>query len=124
MANSDKKLQGRRKRFARRKRRTKENITSLDNRPRLSVFRSLKAVSVQVIDDVNHVTLVAASEKELPADKKKGTKTERAHAVGQLIAKKALEKKISKVVFDRSGYLYHGRVKAIADGARDAGLEF
>jgi large subunit ribosomal protein L18 len=89
--------------------------------PRLSVFRSNKEIYAQIIDDVNGVTLAAASSKEAGA---KGTKIEIAAAVGKLIADKAQKAGISTVSFDRGGYLYHGRVKSLADGAREAGLKF
>lgn len=89
--------------------------------PRLSVFRSNKEIYAQIIDDVNGVTLAAASSREAGA---KGTKIEIAAAVGKLIADKAQKAGISTVSFDRGGYLYHGRVKSLADGAREAGLKF
>ncbi|MCG2611328.1 50S ribosomal protein L18 [Flavobacterium sp. SM15] len=89
--------------------------------PRLSVFRSNKEIYAQIIDDVNGVTLAAASSREAGA---KGTKIEVAAAVGKLIADKAQKAGISTVSFDRGGYLYHGRVKSLADGAREAGLKF
>jgi large subunit ribosomal protein L18 len=91
--------------------------------PRLSVFRSNKYVYAQVIDDESKKTVVGATEKELSA-KEKLNKSERAKELGKLIAKKAIAKKIEKVVFDRGSYRYHGRVKAIADGAREGGLKF
>ena len=112
------------KRFARRKSRTKFSIKSRDTKPRLSVFRSLNHISVQIIDDITRKTLVAASENDLTAADKKLKKIERAAKVGAVIAKKAKEKKISVVVFDRSGYKYHGRVKALAEAAREGGLKF
>ncbi|MEW5676357.1 50S ribosomal protein L18 [Flavobacterium enshiense] len=89
--------------------------------PRLSVFRSNKEIYAQIIDDVNGVTLAAASSREAGA---KGTKIEIAAAVGKLIADKAQKAGVSTVSFDRGGYLYHGRVKSLADGAREAGLKF
>ena len=89
--------------------------------PRLSVFRSNKEIYAQIIDDVNGVTLAAASSREAGA---KGTKIEVAAAVGKMIAEKAQKAGISTVSFDRGGYLYHGRVKSLADGAREAGLKF
>ena len=112
------------KRFARRKARTKFSIQSRDSKPRLCVFRSLKHLSAQVVDDVNNKTLVAATENDLSAADKKLKKAERAAKVGAVLAKRAQEKKISEVVFDRSGYQYHGRIKAFADAAREAGLKF
>ncbi len=117
-------LINRRKRFVRRKARTKASIVSLDNRPRLAVFRSSRYISAQIIDDIAKKTLVAVHERELPDAEKSKTKVERASVVGDMLAQKALEQKITTVRFDRSGYLYHGRVKALADGARNAGLEF
>lgn len=94
--------------------------------PRLSVFRSLTNISVQVIDDVNGLTIVSAStnDKELKADIKAGGNMEAAKVVGKKLAERAMAKGIKKVVFDRSGYLYTGRIKALADAAREAGLEF
>jgi len=86
--------------------------------PRLSVFRSLRYISAQLINDDNGKTLVAASDKGLS-----GNKTDKAKAVGKALATIAKEKKISRAVFDRASYRYHGRVKALADGAREAGLE-
>jgi large subunit ribosomal protein L18 len=93
---------------------------------RLSVFRSSKNIYAQLIDDDNGVTLVAASslEKELRDALKTGADKVAAEAVGKLVAERALEKGLSKVVFDRGGYRFHGRVKALADSAREAGLKF
>lgn len=91
-------------------------------RPRLSVFRSLKHLYVQLIDDQAGKTLVAVSDSELKSAK--GKKTDLAMVAGKLLAKMALEKKITKVVFDRAGNKYHGRIKAVAEGARSGGLEF
>ncbi len=92
-------------------------------KPRLSVFRSNKNIHVQVIDDTNGVTLASAStvEKDL---KGKGCNIEAAKAIGSLIAKRAKEKKVNEVVFDRGSFIYHGRIKALADAAREAGLKF
>ncbi len=124
MPKSRKQQLNNKKRFARRKSRTKFGIQSSDSKLRLSIFRSLKYISVQIIDDVKGKTLVAATENELsPADKKL-SKLERASKVGAVIAKKANDKKISVVAFDRSGYRYHGRVKALAEAAREGGLQF
>jgi len=105
--------------------RIRKKIHGTAERPRLSVFRSNKQISVQVIDDDKGVTLAAATSrtKEI-AEQAKITKTEQARLVGKLAAQKALEKGITQVVFDRSGYLYHGRVKALADAAREGGLKF
>ncbi|PJR04724.1 50S ribosomal protein L18 [Avrilella dinanensis] len=103
--------------------RIRKVVDGTAERPRLSVFRSNKEIYAQIIDDVNGVTLAAASsrDKEVNAE---GTKTEMAVAVGKAIAEKALKAGIEKVSFDRGGYLYHGRVKSLADGAREAGLKF
>ena len=95
-------------------------------RPRLAVFRSNNHVYAQVIDDVNGTTLVSAStlEKDIKAELKNTDDTDAATKVGEVVAKRALEKGIKAVVFDRGGYIYHGKVKALADAAREAGLEF
>lgn len=93
-------------------------------RPRLSVFRSNKEIYVQVIDDTNGVTLVSASSRDKELSKAKGTKTEIAAEVGKVIAEKAKKAGIEMVAFDRGGNLYHGRVKSLAEGAREAGLKF
>ena len=90
--------------------------------PRLCVYRSNKNIEAQLIDDVKGVTLVSSSSMSLKLEN--GSNIEAAKAVGSDIAKKALAKKVKKVVFDRSGYIYHGRVKALAEAAREAGLEF
>ncbi len=92
-------------------------------KPRLTVFRSNKYIYAQLIDDEKGKTLLGAVEKELSL-KEKLSKSERAKALGKLIAKKALIKKIDKIVFDRGPYRYHGRVKAVAEGAREGGLKF
>ena len=102
------------------KARIRGKISGTAERPRMSVFRSNKGIYVQVIDDLAGVTLAAASSKGLEG----GTKTEVAAKVGKEIAKKAQEKGITEVVFDRNGYLYHGRVKSLADAAREGGLKF
>ena len=95
-------------------------------RPRLSVFRSSKQIYAQLIDDVKGVTLVSASsiEKPMREGRKTGANIDAAKAVGKLIADRAKEKGIKDVVFDRGGYLYHGRIKALADAAREGGLNF
>jgi large subunit ribosomal protein L18 len=93
-------------------------------KPRLSVFRSNTDIYVQLIDDVNAVTLASASSKEKDIAAQKVTKTEKSKLVGQSLAKKAVALGIETCVFDRGGYLYHGRVKAVAEGAREAGLKF
>jgi large subunit ribosomal protein L18 len=109
----------------RRHRRLRVKLHGTPQRPRLNVFRSLTHIYVQVVDDVTGVTLASASTNE-PATRTSltGTKTERARAVGQAIAERARAKGIEAVVFDRGGYLYHGRVQALADGAREGGLKF
>lgn len=96
------------------------------NRPRLSVFRSSKHIYAQVIDDANGHTLAAASsiDKELKSSLEKGANVAAAAEVGKLVAERALKAGVKDVVFDRGGYLYHGRVKALADAAREAGLDF
>ncbi|HDQ22578.1 MAG TPA: 50S ribosomal protein L18 [Candidatus Uhrbacteria bacterium] len=105
-----------------RQKRVRAKIIGTKETPRLNVFRSLKHINLQIIDDNSGKTLVSANDLELKS--KKGTKFEKAREVGKLIAKKALEKKITKVVFDRAGYKYHGRVKSAAEGAREGGLKF
>ena len=102
------------------KTRIRGKISGTPERPRMSVFRSNKGIYVQLIDDLGQRTLVAASSKGIEG----GTKIEQAAKVGADIAKKALEKGIKEVVFDRNGYLFHGRVKSLADAAREAGLKF
>ena len=109
-----------------RHRRVRQKIVGLSARPRLSVYRSQKHIYAQVIDDSTGRTLASASTVD-PAFRKKeqkGSDRAAATAVGQLLAERALAAKIKQVVFDRGGYLFHGRVKALADGARSAGLEF
>jgi len=106
------------------KMRIRKVVSGTSDRPRLSVFRSNKQISVQLIDDLAGKTMVAASSGEKGIVEKKGTKTEKAKLVGQLIAERAKEHGIDNVVFDRGGYLYHGRVKALADAAREGGLKF
>ncbi|MBK7869240.1 MAG: 50S ribosomal protein L18 [Saprospiraceae bacterium] len=103
--------------------RIRKKVTGTQQRPRLSVYRSNKYIYCQVIDDITGITLVAASSKE-EAVANAGTKAEQAKQVGKLLAERMKEKNISNIVFDRGGYLYHGRVKALADGAREGGLEF
>ena len=106
-----------------RKRRVRAKLSS--NRPRLSVYRSNKSIYAQIINDSKGETLVAASSHELKKDKKtKLTKIEQAHAVGELIAQKAKDKKIKKVSFDRGPYKFHGRVKALAESSKKQGLIF
>ena len=106
----------------RRHRRVRSKVYGTGNVPRLCVFRSNKHITTQIIDDDKGRTILNASDIELK--KFKGNKTELAKKVGELIAKKAKEKTISKIIFDRGGYKYHGRVKALAEGAREGGLKF
>lgn len=106
---------------ARRKKRVRAKIFGSKIRPRLSVFRSLKHLSVQLIDDNKGVTLASVKDQEI---KKKGKKIDLAFEIGELIAAKAIKAGIKEIVFDRSGYQYHGRVKAVAEGARKGGLKF
>jgi large subunit ribosomal protein L18 len=102
--------------------RIRKIVSGTASQPRLAVFRSNKEIYAQIIDDVNGVTLVAASSRD--KDVTKGTNIETANAVGKLVAEKALKAGISTISFDRGGYLYHGRVKSLAEGAREAGLKF
>ena len=102
--------------------RIRKTISGTATNPRLSVFRSNKEIYAQLIDDVNGVTLLAASSREKEIEK--GTNVEVATAVGKLVAEKALKAGIEVVTFDRGGYLYHGRIKSLAEGARAAGLKF
>jgi large subunit ribosomal protein L18 len=105
--------------------RIRKRVSGSVERPRLSVFRSSKHIYAQVIDDLKGQTLVAASSRENLGTRVEGDgKTARATAVGQLLAERAKAAGITRVAFDRGGYLYHGRVKALADGARAGGLEF
>jgi len=106
----------------RRHNRVRNKISGTAECPRLNVFRSNKNIYTQVIDDVEGVTLVSAS--TLDSAISDGNKTEKAASVGKLVAERASKKNIKKVVFDRGGYLYHGRVQALADAARENGLEF
>jgi large subunit ribosomal protein L18 len=104
--------------------RIRKVVKGSQERPRLTVFRSSKQIYVQLIDDQAGKTLTAASSGEKGILEQKGTKTEKAKMVGQLIAERAKELNIDSVVFDRNGYLYHGRVKALAEAAREGGLKF
>ena len=111
-----------------RRQRIKNRIRKISSgtaeRPRLAVFRSNTGIYAQIIDDVAGTTLVSASSRDKELAKAKGTKTEVANLVGKAIAEKAKEAGIEAVAFDRGGNLYHGRVKSLADGAREAGLKF
>lgn len=106
--------------------RVRKKVTGTQERPRLNVFRSLKHIYAQLIDDVTGTTLVTASSLDPSIREGKGScgNKQSAREVGSLIARKAAEKGIKEVVFDRGGYLYHGRIKELAEGAREAGLEF
>ncbi|MGN0659518.1 MAG: 50S ribosomal protein L18 [Emergencia sp.] len=106
--------------------RVRKNLSGTPEKPRLCVYRSNKNISCQIIDDVNKVTLASASslDKELKAEIGYGGNKEAAKKVGEAIAKRALEKGIEVVAFDRGGFLYHGRVKELAEGAREGGLKF
>ncbi|WKZ33721.1 MAG: 50S ribosomal protein L18 [Thermodesulfobacteriota bacterium] len=110
--------------FERRKARVRKKIKGTGERPRLNVRRSNKHIYAQVIDDAAGKTVVAASTKMKGFDGTDAKKLDAARKVGQAIARLALEKGIEKVVFDRSGYIYHGRIKALAEGAREGGLKF
>lgn len=117
----------RQKRAQRVRRTIKQTVKrNASNRPRLSVFRSSKNIHAQVIDDVQGVTLASASslETDLKGKLKGGGNTDAAAAVGKLVGERAAKAGVTEVVFDRGAYLYHGRVKALADGAREAGLKF
>ncbi len=122
MANKSTRLVSRLKR----QKRIRKRITGTGERPRLCVFRSSAHIYAQVIDDVTGSTLAAAStlDKEFIENKDKLVGKDAATAIGRLVGARALERGISKVVFDRNGFLYHGRVKALSDGAREAGLNF
>lgn len=113
-----------RKEIARQKKkmRIRKRVTGTDERPRLCIFRSARHIYAQIIDDAKGATIVAAS--TLDVDGLKNANRDTAKAIGAEIAKRAIGKNIKSVVFDRNGYLYHGRVKALADGAREAGLNF
>ncbi|MCS7061833.1 MAG: 50S ribosomal protein L18 [Anaerolineae bacterium] len=108
----------------RRRRRVRATVHGVADRPRLNVFRSLKHIHAQLIDDDAGHTLAAASSVEAQIRSQNVKKIEKAALVGKLLAQRALDKNIKRVVFDRAGYRYHGRVKAVADGAREGGLEF
>lgn len=114
-------------RFERRRNRSKRHFNMASDRPRLCVYRSNKNIEAQIIDDVKGVTLVSAStvDKELRANVKKAdSKIKQSQLVGKTLAERALKKKISKVIFDRNGFSYHGRIKHLAEAAREGGLSF
>ncbi len=104
--------------------RIREKMLGTSERPRLNVYRSLNHIYVQLIDDMSGRTLVSASTREGGKGKKTGGNVASAKEIGKLVAQRAKEKGVTKVVFDRGGYRYHGRVKAVADAAREAGLQF
>ena len=120
MAKTSKKLLG----WKRRKARVRKNIEGTTDRPRLSVYRSSKHIYAQVIDDSRGVTLAAASSLDKDFASEELSKKDAAARVGQLVANRCKESGVDSVVFDRNGYIYHGRVKALAEAAREAGLEF
>lgn len=117
---------GKREALRRRHERVRKEVRGTPDRPRLCVFRSLNHIYAQVIDDSSGRTLASAStlDAEIKADSGNKTKTEQAGLVGNLVAKRAQSKGVSQTVFDRGGRKYHGRVKALADGARESGLRF
>lgn len=102
----------------------RQKLSGVAHKPRLSVFRSNNDIYVQLIDDSKGQTLASASSRDKDIQAQKGTKSEKSKLVGQVIARKASDLGLTEVVFDRGGYLYHGRVKALADGARKGGLKF
>lgn len=104
--------------------RIRKSVSGTPSSPRLSVFRSNKEIYAQIIDDVNGVTLVSASSRDSELSGTKATSIEIAEKVGELVSQKAIKQGLSSVVFDRGGYLYHGRVKSLAEGARKGGLNF
>ncbi len=118
------KIRTREHRRARRRLRVRKKVVGSAGRPRLVVFRSAKHVYAHLVDDARGVTLAGASDRSEGIHIDGKGKTAKSFALGQLIAAKAKERGITKVVFDRAGYQYHGRVKAVADGARKGGLEF
>lgn len=120
MTTKQSRNQVRRKRHAR----VRTKVSGTQARPRLSIFRSNKNIYAQLIDDESGVTLASASTLDKELDGAASANIEAAQKVGELIAKRAVEKGVKSVVFDRGGYLYHGRVKALADSARENGLEF
>jgi large subunit ribosomal protein L18 len=106
------------------KNRIRKIVSGTSGRPRLSVFRSNKEIYAQVVDDVTGATISAASSRDKEIQSVKGTKTEIATLVGKAVAERTLKAGVETISFDRGGYLYHGRVKSLADGAREAGLKF
>ena len=106
------------------KNRIRKIVSGTEARPRLTVFRSNKEIYAQIVDDVNGKTISAASSRDKDISSAKGNKSEVAALVGKAIAEKALKAGVETIAFDRGGYLYHGRVKSLAEGAREAGLKF
>ena len=106
------------------KNRIRKVVSGTSSKPRLSVFRSNKEIYAQIVDDVTGKTISAASSRDKDISSTKGSKTEVAALVGKSVAERALKAGVEKISFDRGGYLYHGRVKSLADGAREAGLKF
>jgi len=104
--------------------RIRKTVSGTSDRPRLAVFRSNKEIDAQIIDDVNGKTITAASSRDKGIDASKINKTEAANLVGKALAEKALKAGVESITFDRGGYLYHGRVKSLAEGAREGGLKF
>ena len=104
--------------------RIRKVVSGTETRPRLSVFRSNKEIYAQIVDDVTGKTISAASSRDKDISSAKGTKIEIATLVGKAVAEKALKAGVEAIAFDRGGYLYHGRVKSLAEGAREAGLKF
>jgi large subunit ribosomal protein L18 len=116
----------RRKARLKRKMRIRKRVSGTPQRPRLSVFRSKKHIYAQIIDDTQGETIVAAStlEKQVRENQNFDNKVAIANYIGKLVGERALEQNVKQIVFDRSGYLYHGRIKAVSEGAREAGLDF
>lgn len=106
------------------KSRIRKVVSGTTERPRLSVFRSNKEIYAQIVDDVTGKTVAAASSRDKEISKEKGTKSDIAKLVGKAVAEKAMKSGVDTISFDRGGYLYHGRVKSLAEGAREAGLKF
>ena len=106
------------------KNRIRKVVSGTESRPRLAVFRSNKEIYAQIVDDVSGKTLAAASSRDKDIASAKGNKTEKAALVGKAVAEKAVKAGIETISFDRGGYLYHGRVKSLAEGAREGGLKF
>lgn len=104
--------------------RIRKTVEGIESRPRLAVFRSNKEIYAQIIDDVNGKTITAASSRDKEIDTSNVNKIEAAKMVGKLIAEKAVKAGVETIAFDRGGYLYHGRVKSLAEGAREGGLKF